>query len=93
MSKCINQNHPDFIELLNKTGRNKFILAADVSLWMDKNNSNNIPSMKDINLNYTLKSAPELYKKYNLLNKENNLKKLSFAAATKWVNKNNQNSM
>jgi len=90
--RCINQNHPDFIDLLRKTGSNPKILAAQVSVWMDENNTDNIPSTKDIGLNYTVKTSPELYRKYNLLNKDGSLKKLSKEVADKWVNTNNQTS-
>lgn len=93
MSKCVNQSHLDFIELINKTGVNRAILAAQVSLWMDRNNTNSIPSMKDLDLNYTLKTAPDLYKKYNLINNNGTLKELSFDVANKWLatNKNSPN--
>lgn len=90
MSKCANQSHPDFIDLMNKTGVNRTILAAQVSLWMDKNNTDVIPSMKDIDLNYTLKTAPELYKEYNITNNNGLLKELSFEAANKWLATNNK---
>jgi len=90
MSKCANQSHPDFIDLMNKTGVNRTILAAQVSLWMDKNNTEVIPSMKDIDLNYTLKTAPELYKEYNITNNNGLLKELSFEAANKWLATNNK---
>ena len=90
--RCINQNHPDFIDLLRKTGSNPKILAAQVSVWMDENNTDNIPSTKDIGLNYTVKTSPELYRKYNLLNKDGGLKTIDEKTANEWIKTNNQNS-
>ena len=90
--RCINQNHADFIDLLRKTGSNPKILAAQVSVWMDENNTDNIPSTKDIGLNYTVKTSPELYRKYNLLNKDGGLKTIDEKTANEWIKTNNQNS-
>lgn len=54
MSKCINKSHPEFKELLLDTDINPFILAAKVGVWMDTNNSEDFPSIDQLNLKKSL---------------------------------------
>lgn len=90
--RCININHPDFKDLLRKTGMNKISLKADVEMWMDRNDIDNIPSTKDLDVVYSSRTNQELYKSYNLLNINGSLKVLSFQEANKWAITNNQNA-
>ncbi len=50
MSKCINKSHPEFKKLLLETDINPLTLAAKVGVWMDTNNTENFPSLKDLGL-------------------------------------------
>lgn len=50
MNYCVNRNTPEFVELLNSTKLNPIILAAKISLWQEKNNTDIFPTIYDLNL-------------------------------------------
>lgn len=49
MANCINKNLPEFKTLQEQTGINPYILAAKIAIWQEKNNSNEFPTIKDLN--------------------------------------------
>lgn len=50
MAKCININHPDFKELVAKSNIHPAILAAEMGVWMEKNNTNNWPALEQLDI-------------------------------------------
>ncbi len=50
MSKCINKSHPEFKQLLLDTDINPFILAAKVGIWMEQNNTEDFPTIEQLNI-------------------------------------------
>jgi hypothetical protein len=47
---CVNTSHPQFKVLLEQTGLHPDLLKAEVSIWMDQNNSDSFPTMEDLQL-------------------------------------------
>lgn len=47
---CINTSHPQFKVLLEETGLHPDLLKAEVSIWMDQNNSDSFPTIEDLQL-------------------------------------------
>ena len=60
MSKCVNKSHPEFKELLLETNINPFVLAAKVGIWMETNNTEDFPTLENLDLP-KLKSSEILY--------------------------------
>lgn len=49
MSKtCINTKSPEFLKLVRDSGLSPMLLSAKVALWMDKNNTNEFPTLNQI---------------------------------------------
>ena len=48
--QCINTSHPQFKNLLEQTGLHLDVLKAKVSIWMDQNNSDNFPTVEELQL-------------------------------------------
>lgn len=46
--KCINLKHPEFISLVNTTGLNEHLVSLHVTMWMEKNNTDDFPSAKEL---------------------------------------------
>jgi hypothetical protein len=47
---CVNTSHPQFKVLLEQTGLHPDLLKAEVSIWMDQNNSDSFPTTEDLQL-------------------------------------------
>ena len=50
MAKCININHPDFKKLASESGIHPAILAAQMGVWMEKNNTDEWPKLEQLNV-------------------------------------------
>jgi len=50
MAKCININHPDYIDLLQQSGLHEDILKAKISIWMDENGVDMFPSLDELGI-------------------------------------------
>lgn len=48
MNRCVNINHPEFKELLNQSSLDPISLAADISIWQDKNDTDLFPTLKQL---------------------------------------------
>lgn len=48
MAKCININHPDFKKLVSESDIHSAILAAQMGVWMEKNNTDNWPTLEQL---------------------------------------------
>lgn len=48
-NRCVNINHPDFKELLNQSSLDPISLAADVSIWQDRNDTDLFPTLEQLN--------------------------------------------
>jgi hypothetical protein len=60
---CINISHPDYQELLKSSGINASVLNAKISVWMDKNGTDNFPSLEQLNITPQTASTPVFYQK------------------------------
>lgn len=49
MNRCVNINHPEFKELLNQSSLDPISLAADVSIWQDRNDTDLFPTLNQLN--------------------------------------------
>jgi hypothetical protein len=47
-NRCINLGHPEFKELLSQSQLDPISLAADISIWQDKNNSDLFPTLDQL---------------------------------------------
>jgi hypothetical protein len=47
---CVNTSHPQFKVLLEQTRLHPDLLKAEVSIWMDQNNSDSFPTIEDLQL-------------------------------------------
>ena len=50
MAKCININHPDYIDLLQESGLHEDILKAKISIWMDENGTDRFPTTDELGI-------------------------------------------
>ncbi len=50
MTKCININHPDYIDLLQQSGLHEDILKAKISIWMDENGVDRFPTTDELGI-------------------------------------------
>ena len=51
MGKCVNQSHPEFKTLLESAGDiSSSVLAAKIGVWMDKNNTDSLPSLSELGI-------------------------------------------
>jgi hypothetical protein len=50
MAKCININHPEFKKLASKSGIHPAILAAEMGVWMEKNNTDEWPRLEQLDI-------------------------------------------
>ena len=75
MGKCININDNSFKQLVEQTGLPAHALAIEISLYQDKNNTDEFPSVEFLQVNTTLPyaDAVEEFKVKYKLNKTNNL--------------------
>jgi len=48
-NRCVNINHPEFKELLNQSELDPISLAADVSIWQDRNDTDLFPTIGQLN--------------------------------------------
>lgn len=48
MAHCINIKHPEYIELLEKSGLKREILNAKISIWQEKNGLDKFPSVEEL---------------------------------------------
>lgn len=61
MAKCININHPDYIDLLQESGLHEDILKAKISIWMDENGTDRFPTTDELGIpGKNIESNPEL---------------------------------
>ena len=51
MAKCVNINHPDFLRLVDETGMHPAVLSAKMGVWMEQNNTDNWPTLEQLNIN------------------------------------------
>lgn len=49
MNRCVNINHPEFKELLNQSTLDPISLAADISIWQDRNDTDLFPTLSQLN--------------------------------------------
>lgn len=49
MQRCVNINHPEFKELLEQSGLDPISLAADISIWQDRNDTDLFPTLNQLN--------------------------------------------
>ncbi len=49
MKRCVNINHPEFKELLNQSELDPISLAADISIWQDRNDTDLFPTLSQLN--------------------------------------------
>lgn len=49
MNRCVNINHPEFKELLEQSGVDPISLAADISIWQDRNDTDLFPTLNQLN--------------------------------------------
>ena len=47
-NRCVNLGHPEFKELLSQSQLDPISLAADISIWQDKNNSDLFPTLDQL---------------------------------------------
>ena len=47
--RCVNINHPEFKELLEQSGVDPISLAADISIWQDRNDTDFFPTLNQLN--------------------------------------------
>jgi len=74
MATCVNKSHPEFLELVEKSGIHPDILAAKIGVWMEKNDTDEFPALEDLNLNNYIRvrdNSPISQKLTNFLNKLN----------------------
>ena len=50
MAECININHPEFKKLASESGIHPAILAAQMGVWMEKNNTDEWPRLEQLNV-------------------------------------------
>ena len=64
MATCVNKSHPEFLELVQKSGINPDILAAKIGVWMEKNGVDSFPDLEQLNLDNIKirKDIDELFK-------------------------------
>ena len=59
MNKCVNIKLAEFKELVEQTGINPLVLSARMGVWMEQNNTDEWPTLEQLNLqnqvNYDLK--------------------------------------
>lgn len=48
MQRCVNINHPEFKELLEQSGVDPISLAADISIWQDRNDTDLFPTLEQL---------------------------------------------
>ena len=48
MSNCVNKSSEEFKDLLEESGKNKYILAADIDIWQKKNGIDVFPTMEQL---------------------------------------------
>ena len=46
--RCVNINHPEFKELLEQSDLDPISLAADISIWQDRNNTDLFPTLEQL---------------------------------------------
>lgn len=89
MSKCININHADFKELVNKTNLNPLVLASKMGAYMTEHNTDEWPTLKELGLasrqirNQVTKdfnhSPNKVYSEKQIINLANQIKKFNQA--------------
>jgi ABC-type uncharacterized transport system substrate-binding protein len=58
---CINHNHPEFEFLLNESGLSKLELELTIDEFQSKNNTDEFPSIEDLNKSSTKVGVEELF--------------------------------
>jgi hypothetical protein len=58
MAKCVNINHPDFNRLVESSGLHPVILSAKMGVWMEKNNTDNWPTLEQLDLVKSISREP-----------------------------------
>ena len=74
MATCINTNHPEFLKLVQESNENPLVLAAKVGVWMDENNIEVFPTLKDLGI----KNREIFYQTSQAISVKNDLKKIFF---------------
>jgi len=93
-SRCINYNLPRIKTLADKLGYSPARTAIEVENWQDTNNKGwaVVPTIEEMGMDFIPWGKNiELYKKYNLITTDNQIKSLSEKEANSWVSTNNQN--
>jgi len=74
MNKCVNINHPEFKELLSQSAIDPISLAADISIWQDKNDTDLFPTLEQLvppveKVEYRFAAVDKILAKLPILNK------------------------
>lgn len=72
--RCVNINHPEFKELLQQSDLDPISLAADVSIWQDRNNTDLFPTLEQLvpsveKVEYRFVAVDKILAKLPILNK------------------------
>lgn len=70
MNKCVNIKSKEFIDLVRQSGLNPAVLSAKMGVWMEKNNTDEWPSLQQLGLSPVSNpiTVDEVIKKYPELN-------------------------
>ena len=73
-NRCVNINHPEFKELLNQSTLDPISLAADVSIWQDRNDTDLFPTLEQLvppveKVEYRFAAVDKILAKLPILNK------------------------
>lgn len=74
MQRCVNINHPEFKELLEQSGVDPISLAADISIWQDRNDTDLFPTLEQLvppveKVEYRFAAVDKILAKLPILNK------------------------
>lgn len=72
--RCVNINHPEFKALLEQSDLDPISLAADISIWQDKNNTDLFPTLEQLvppveKVEYRFSAVDKILAKLPILNK------------------------
>lgn len=73
-NRCINLSHPEFKKLLSQSDIDPISLAADISLWQDRNNTDLFPGLEQLvppveKVEYRFAAVDKILAKLPILNK------------------------
>ena len=75
---CVNTSHPQFKVLLEQTGLHPDLLKAEVSIWMDQNNSDSFPTMEELQLSQMTASERAMDPMAEWINEFDTLEELTY---------------